>query len=178
MEPKESVFFKPLIETDETLHWTGRPALLPATAPLIPLLALAIAWGVTAALKPPIPANLSVYEYALVVLVLSPCWVILLWFAYAVVLTKNTRYAYTERALLIRSGLWRPKITRIAYGSVLELKLSVGLLEKPFGLGSVLAYSGRQAGRAGKYYDKFVGIPRVHEVFERIQSLMAAAGSV
>ncbi len=83
----------------------------------------------------------------------------------------NTVYAYTNRRLLMRSGVVGTSFKSVDYDTIQELDVTVGVVERLFEAGTVRAYAGRNTSKGARVYDQFVSIARPYDVFRALKEV-------
>jgi uncharacterized membrane protein YdbT with pleckstrin-like domain len=84
---------------------------------------------------------------------------------------SNTAYAYSNRRLLIRSGLIATSFTTVDYDGIRELDVTVGVIERVFGAGTIRVFSGRMSQRGQAAYERFVSIAHPYDVFRALKQV-------
>src|SRR5262249_15389861 len=93
-----------------------------------------------------------------------PAWGSIGYAIYLALVYGNTVYGYTNRRLLMRSGVVGTSFTSVDYDKIQELNVNVGIIDRLFGTGSVRAYSARMPWRGRRIGAQLVSIPTPYEV--------------
>jgi Bacterial PH domain len=172
-EPMPAPAFAAICEPGEKILWSGKPMFWPYVAHAVPVVLLGVAWGAgELGLLP--PAFYLVSRHLLrapALLRLLPAAICILHGLGVALAYVNTAYAYSNRRLLIRSGVIAASFATADYDGIRELDVTVGLIERLFGAGTIRAFSGRM-GRGGKpAYDQFVSIANPYDVFRALKQV-------
>jgi len=168
--------FESVTEPGETILWRGKPVFWPFVLHAVPMLVFGAAWGVfdAALLSKAFVAaqgNFDLFLLAFAVIHGFPAWGSLLYAAYLVLVHRNTVYAYSDRRLLLRSGVVGTRLKSIDYGRIRELDVTVGIFERLYGVGTVRVHAGRSTARGARLYDQFVSIADPYEVYRAIKGV-------
>ena len=172
--------FEAVRDKDEQIFWTGKPAFIPFILRGVPFLIVGLLWGAmdyAVAIRPmlrhegrgfPGFAGFIIPFFALHLL---PLWLGVLNMVRLLLVYGNTRYAYTNKRLMMRSGFWGIDFKTIDYDKIQALEVDVDPIEKLLGVGSIQAFSGNTTSRGSRLYDAFVGIPTPYDVFKHIKEV-------
>lgn len=168
--------FASVIQPGEEILWRGKPVFWPFVLHAVPMLAFGAAWGTFdgALLSKAFLAAQGDFDPFLLAFALIhgfPAWGSLLYAAYLVLVHKSTLYAYSNRRLLLRSGVVGTRFKSIDYDRIQELDVTVGIFERFFGVGTVRAYAGRSSARGARLYDQFVSIADPYAVYRAIKGV-------
>ena len=174
-DPKLPPEFEAVTEPGEKVLWTGRPVFWPFVLHAVPFVIFGVLWGLM---------DLGIIGHAAVskghvvlpligfgILHAFPAWGSFLYAGYLVMVHRNTVYAYTNRRLLMRSGVVGTSFKSIDYDRIQELDVTVGVIDRMFGTGSVRAYCGRNTAKGARIYDQFVSIANPYDVFRAIKGV-------
>lgn len=175
-DPKLPPEFEAVTEPGEKVFWTGRPVFWPFVLHAIPILLFGLLWGLM---------DLGILGHAVVsskghnafplipfaILHSFPAWGSIGYTIYLMLVYGNTVYGYTNRRLLMRSGVIGTSFTSVDYDKIQELNVQVGVIDRLFGTGSVRAYSGRMTSKGARIWDQFVSIRNPYEVFRAIKGV-------
>jgi Bacterial PH domain len=168
--------FESVTEPGEKILWQGKPVFVPFMLHAIPILGLGMFWGAFYlgldsaasgnAAPPPTP-------YLIIFLIMRsfPVWGSFLYVIYLVQVYGNTLYGYTNRRMLMRSGLFATSFKSIDYDRIQELDVTVGLLDRLFDVGTVRAFSGSVTSKGSRIYDRFVSIRDPYGVYRAIKGV-------
>lgn len=166
--------FEAITEPGEKIFWTGRPVFWPFVLHAVPIVVVGAIWGAMdigifgkAASK----GQMDLFLYAFGILHSSPAWGSILYAIYLVMVHGNTVYAYTNRRLLMRSGVVGTSFKSVDYDTIQELDVTVGFIERLFNVGTVRAYAGRNTSKGARIYDQFVSIAGPYDVFRALKGV-------
>ena len=172
--------FEAVRDRDEQIFWTGKPAFLPFILRGVPFLLLGCLWGTMdyfGFIGPLLrgegraPKGFMGFAVPFFFLHLFPLWLGILNMARLFLVYGNTRYAYTNKRLMMRSGFWGIDFKTIDYDKIQEMEVDVDPIEKMLGVGTIQAFSGNTTSRGTRLYDEFVAIPTPYEVFKNIKEI-------
>ncbi|HTZ78019.1 MAG TPA: PH domain-containing protein [Stellaceae bacterium] len=168
--------FESVTEPDEEILWRGKPVFWPFVLHAAPILALGAVWGAfdLGLLRKAFSAAPGELDLALITFAALhsfPAWGSVLYALYLAVVHGNTVYAYSNRRLLIRSGVVGTSFRTVDYDSIQELDVTVGILERLFGVGTLRAYAGRNTAKGARLYDQFVSIAHPYDVYRAIKGV-------
>ena len=173
--PPDSANFAAILDPDEKVIWSGRPHPGPFFASGLPLLIFGLCWGAFDyfGFIRHMPRN-SEMNAALIpffALHLFPFWLALANFVRLPIVYRNTGYALTNRRVIIRAGFWGASFQSIDYDRIQEASVSVNLIERPGGLGTIRIFSGRTNAKGANLYDSFVGIENPYDVYRQLKQV-------
>jgi uncharacterized membrane protein YdbT with pleckstrin-like domain len=166
--------FAPILDNNEKVLWSGRPHPLPFFASGVPLLIFGLLWGAfdyfgfIRHMKAGPETGALVPFFALH---LFPLWLALGNLVRLPIVYRNTVYALTNRRVIIRAGFWGIGFESIDYDRIEEASVTVNLIERPAGLGTVRIFSGRTNSKGANLYDNFVGIEKPYEVYRQLKQV-------
>jgi membrane protein YdbS with pleckstrin-like domain len=169
--------FESVTETGEKILWQGKPVFVPFVLHAIPILGLAIFWGAfylgmdSAASGSAVHPPPTLYLIIFLIMRSFPVWGSILYCIYVVLLHGNTLYAYTNRRMLMRGGLFATSFKSIDYDRIQELDVTAGLLDRLFDVGTVRAFSGSVTAKGARIYDRFVSIRDPYGVYRAIKGV-------
>lgn len=175
-DPKLPPEFQAVTEPGEAVFWTGRPVFWPFVLHAVPIVLFGIFWGLmdlgilghaASASK----GRVDLFLYVFGFLHSFPAWGSIGYAVYLVMVYGNTVYGYTNRRLLMRSGVIGTSFKSVDYDTIQELDVSVGVIDRLFGTGTVRAYAGRNTSKGNRIYDQFVSIANPYEVFRAIKGV-------
>lgn len=174
--------FDAVKDDDETIFWVGRPKQVPFLAQGIPFLIVGLVWlffdsffimgiGSVGAAFDGMGGFLAVFF----LFHLAPFWLSLANMLRLLLVYKNTRYAYTNKRMMFRTGFFGIDFKAVDYDKIQNLEVNVGPLEKLFNVGSIRAFSGQFAsnGEHGTraVFDCFKAIDDPYGVFKAIKKV-------
>ena len=168
--------FDSVTEPGEEILWRGKPVFWPFVLHAVPMLMFGAVWGFfdCTLLSKAFTAAHSELDLFLLTFALIhgfPAWGSLLYAAYLALVHKNTVYAYSNRRLLMRSGVIGTSFKSVDYDRIQELDVTVGVVERLFGVGTVRAYAGRNTSKGARVYDQFISIADPYAVYRAIKGV-------
>jgi hypothetical protein len=167
--------FDSVIDDDEEVIWTARPKLLPYIITGLGLgvgavIFVGIYYGVTMNVKNEdgTTGNFSWFFAAL------PLGFFLYEFFKKLFSYSNTRYAYTNKRVMMRTGFIGTDFKSIDYDKISDMEVTVNFIERIFDVGTIKFFSGRTEtndGTTTKLYDHWEAIPNPYEVFKRVKQI-------
>jgi hypothetical protein len=175
-DPKLPPEFEAVTEPGEQVLWTGRPVFWPFVLHAVPIVIFGLFWGLmdlgilghaASAAK----GRTDLFMYVFMVMHSFPAWGSIGYAIYLALVYGNTVYGYTNRRLLMRSGVVGTSFKSVDYDTIQELNVNVGVIDRLFGTGTVRAYAGRNTSKGARIYDQFVSIANPYEVFRAIKGV-------
>jgi hypothetical protein len=163
---------------NENIIWAGRPAHLPFVASGIPFLIFGLLWGSFDLFLFILPMSLGAHKgfggFGLIAvpffaLHLLPFWASVLNMFRLYYVYYNAAYALTDKRMIIRGGFWGASYESIDFDQIVDLQVSVGPLEKLFGVGSVRANSGRVTSKGTPILHSFTAIQDPYDVYKEVK---------
>ena len=112
------------------------------------------------------------YAWILAFLILSPSIISVI---FKVLSYNNTYYGYSDKRIFIRSGFIGSNFKIIDYDKILEIEVTVNIIEKIYGVGSVKFFSGRietdSDNITTRKFDKWEAISNPHQVFKMVKKV-------
>jgi membrane protein YdbS with pleckstrin-like domain len=167
--------FQGVTEPGEKILWQGKPVFWPFVLHAIPFLVFGLIWGgielglVQAAAHD--PKSSAVFLILFFTVHSFPAWGSILYCVYLVLVFGNTLYAYTNRRMLFRGGVFGTSFKSVDYDRIQELDVTVGIIERLFDVGTVRAFSGAVTSKGVRVYDRFVSIPDPYGVYRAIKGV-------
>ena len=93
---------------------------------------------------------------------------------------RNISYAYSNRRVMIRSGITGSNFKVIEFDKIIEVEVTMNFMERYHKVGTVKFFSGNtetDEGNTSKVYDSWEAIPDPHTVFKQVKEAMAAIKS-
>lgn len=169
--------FQSVTEPDEKILWQGKPVFLPFIFHAVPVLLFGLVWGAmdlglvdAASGNAAKPTDVHVLAYFTIVHSI-PAWGSILYCLYVILSYRNKLYAYTNRRMLIRSGVLGTSFKSIDYDRIQELDVVVGFIDRLFDVGTVRAFSGNTTSKGSPIYDRFVSIRDPYNVYRAIKGV-------
>lgn len=175
-DPSLGPDFESVTEPDEKILWRGKPVFWPFVLHAVPILIFGAIWGTMdfGILGKAFSVSHGRVDLFLLMFGLLhgfPAWGSVLYAIYLVLVHNNTVYAYSNRRLLMRSGVIGTSFKSVDYDTIQELDVTVGVFERLFGAGTVRAYAGRNTSKGARIYDQFVSIADPYEVYRAIKGV-------
>ncbi len=169
--------FQSVTEPGESVLWQGKPVFWPFVLHAVPILVFGLVWGAfdlglvgAAAHNVARPTDSHVLGFFMIAHSI-PAWGGVLYFLYLVLSYGNTRYAYTNRRMLMRGGVLGTSFKSIDYDRIQELDVVVGFVDRLFDVGTVRAFSGATTAKGAPIYDSFVSIRDPYAVYRAIKGV-------
>lgn len=165
--------FDAVKDDDEEILWTGTPNNIAFLLTGVPFLLLGLVWGSIdyfAFIRNihNAPAGFTIPFFALH---LFPFWGSILNIIRLYLVHDNTRYALSNKRLMMRSGFWGTDFKVIDYDKISDIDVNVNPIENMLGVGTLRAYSGRTSSRGGRIYDRFIGIRDPYGILKKIKEI-------
>lgn len=173
--------FDAVKDNDETIYWVGQPLLIPFLATGIPFLIFGILWGafdyfffLQASMFGgfgPMGGFITIF----ILFHMFPFYGSILNMLRLILVHKNTRYAYTSKRLMFRTGFFGIDFKAVDYDKIQNIEVNVNPLEKIFNVGSVQVFTG-EFSRSNDHgtraiYNVFRAIENPYEVFKAIKQV-------
>ncbi len=167
--------FESVRDKNETLYWVGKPNAVCFMLSGIPFLILGLFWGCFDLffLVASMSSKSEVGWFVIPFLALHsfPCWGSWLYMGWLWMAHTKTFYAYSNRRLMIKTGAIGTDIKTFDYPKITNLEVSVGPIEKHFGVGSIRFNTGVMTNRGTAVVSYFRAIPQPYEVFKKIKEI-------
>ncbi len=173
--------FESIRDRDETILWIGRPELLPFLAKGLPFLIGGLAWGtfdlvflttLKGAFSDPKALRFLVPFFAFHML---PLWLSILNVVRLRLVYGNTVYGYSNKRVMMRSGFLGTDFKTIDYDKISDLQVSVGVIDRMFGVGTIRPATAASASERSTQLDKMIAIPNPYEVMKKIKECAGEA---
>lgn len=143
--------FSDILDQDESILWTGRPAFLPfIVRPMRQSILFILICGALTYLlafvsyrEAGTDRDVLLFAIPILVLLCLPMLVALARMASCLWSARGTHYMITTQNVLWRTGVYSPDFTVIPFDKILKLETSESLIEKLLGVGTIEIYSGR-----------------------------------
>ena len=169
---KENPFDK-INERNETLLWTGKPKFIPFISGMILFFFLTVGGGTFIYFM--VKDELEISNPLFFLACFGPV-AIGLWNLFSTLLTyPQTFYAYTEKKVLIRTGVQGQKFIIIEMDKILEIYVRSSFLERAFDSGTIKFYTGRTKMEdevSIKVYESWKGISNYLEVYRELKRVL------
>jgi len=173
--------FTDIIDRDENLLWTGTPHFAAFMCGGLPFLAIGIIWGILdlgfivafmggmqhgfgPRMGPPM-----LFIVPFFMLHLFPCWGSVLYMVWLYFSHGNTAYAFTNKRVMMRSGVFGIDYQIIDYDRIRDTQVNVGPIEKMFAVGSILFNTGEVSHKGHPMLKRFAGIENPYDVFRKLK---------
>lgn len=87
---------------------------------------------------------------------------------------SNTKYAYTNKRVMMRTGFVGTDFKSIDYDKISDIEVTVNFVERLFSVGTIKFFSGRTEindGTTAKLYDRWEAIPNPYAVFKKVKQV-------
>jgi len=87
---------------------------------------------------------------------------------------SNTRYAFTNKRVMMRTGFIGTDFKSIDYDKISDIEVTVNFIERAFNVGTIKFFSGRTEtndGTTTKLYDRWEAIPNPYEIFKKVKQV-------
>jgi membrane protein YdbS with pleckstrin-like domain len=169
--------FNDILDRDEKVLWAGRPNFTTFMCTGLPLLGIGIIWGIldlcfimvafgrqTIGHGPPLLFIVPFFAVHL-----FPCWGSVLYMFWLYFSYGNTAYAFTNKRVMIRSGVFGIDYQIIDYDKIRDYQVNIGPIENMFGVGSVLFNTGEVSHKGHPMLKRFSGIENPYDVFRQLK---------
>jgi len=166
--------FSNILDKNEQTLWTGKPSTIPFVFQGVPFLILGLCWGAFdyfGFIRHMSGSHMDGFMIPFFALHLFPFWGSIGYMIWLVLDKANVRYAFTNRRLLIRSGVVGISFKALDYDRIQELDVTVNPIEKMLQVGSIRAFSGQTTSKGSPIYDRFVGIADPYGVYKQIKQV-------
>lgn len=180
----ENITIDSLVGEDETILWRGKPNKTAfVMASVIKMLPIAVLWlavdgtmiGFMIKFMGSLPVGAIIGICAFFLIHLAPVWI---WIYNVVTASrrhKNIEYAFTNKRIIIRSGLIGIDIGNIYYSDIQSVNVRVGLIDKMLKVGDIYIKSAltSQAGSTSHSLGSYVlwDLPNPHALGNRLQKI-------
>ncbi|MDR3196901.1 MAG: PH domain-containing protein [Planctomycetaceae bacterium] len=167
--------FNDILDRNETIFWTGIPNFWTWMFTAVPVLVIGLFWGVidigfSTVWLYKAPAEMNYFFIPFMCVHSFPCWGSILYVFYRYLSHKNVAYAFTNKRVMIRSGLFGIDYQIIDYDKIQDIQVNVNPIEKICNVGSILLNTGNTGNNSNGYVIK--------KGFRGIENLMKfSAGS-
>ena len=100
---------------------------------------------------------------------LFPCWGSPLYMVWLYFSHGNTAYAFTNKRVMMRSGVFGIDYQIIDYDKIRDIQVNVNPIEKMFGVGSILFNTGEVSHKGHPLLKRFLGIENPYDVFRQLK---------
>ena len=167
--------FESVKDDDEEIIWSDKPKLIPYVITGLGLgigaiIFVAFYYAITMNVKN-VDGTIGNFNWFFAALPL----VLFLWEFFNKLLSyNNTRYAYTNKRIMVRTGFIGTDFKSIDYDKISDFEVTVNFVERAFNVGTIKFFSGRTEtndGTTTKLYDKWEAIANPYEVFKRVKQI-------
>lgn len=169
--------FDKVKDNDETILWSGQPAVVPFLAQGIPFLIFGLMWGAFDYfffMKFISFGGMQTFIVLFMLLHMFPFYGSILNMVRLILVHHNTYYAVTNKRLMLRTGFFGIDFKAIDYDKIQNLEVNINPLEKLLGVGSIRAFTGEISNtRNGTrpLFNEFSAIEDPYEVFKQIKQV-------
>ena len=177
--------FTDIIDRDENLLWTGTPHFTAFMCGGLPFLAIGIIWGIIAFAFCAAPvvfigiAEQDGHDFPLwlflpfivvsAVIGIFPFLGGILYMVWLYFSHRNTAYAFTNKRVMLRSGVFGIDYQIIDYDKIRDTQVNVGPIEKMFRVGSILFNTGEVSHKGHPMLKRFACIENPYDVFRQLK---------
>jgi hypothetical protein len=165
--------FDSVKDDDEKILWTGRPKFIPYTitgigAGIGVFIFVGIYYAMTRNVKTEdgTTGSFSIWFAAFPI-------IFFLWEFFKKLFSySNTRYAFTNKRVMMRTGFIGTDFKSIDYDKISDIEVTVNFVERAFNVGTIRFFSGRtqtDEGTTTKLYDSWEAISDPYEVFKQVK---------
>lgn len=101
--------------------------------------------------------------------------ILFLWEFFRKILSySNTRYAYTNKRVMMRTGFIGTDFKSIDYDKISDIEVTVNVVERLFNVGTIRFFSGRTEVKddvTTNLYDRWEAIPLPYAVFKKVKQV-------
>ena len=161
--------FNDILDRDEQVLWGGRPNFTTFMCTGLPFLGIGIVWGIIGiGFFTRIPMGLGPPIW-LIVLHQFPSWGSVLYMFCLYFSHGNTAYAFSNKRVLMRSGVFGIDYQIIDYDRIRDYQVNVNPIEKMCGVGSILFNTGEVSQKGHPMLKRFCGIENPYDVFRQLK---------
>jgi len=168
--------FDPVISSNETVQWTGRPHFVPYLMSGLPLLVVGCLWG---AIDLNFIRNMHRIDTGFMLpffaLHLFPFWGSLLYMGWLLTSFRNVVYAITNQRVILRGGAFAPSFKSYDFKEIDQLTVSSGPFESMVGAGSVQFATGKTTSKGTAIFDRIRAVDGAYDVFKQLRAAWEAA---
>lgn len=171
--------FSAILDKDEQVMWAETPVFLPYLLSGIWVGLIQIAMGIGWVLfneklvgKGDNDQAQNLFWIFGAIMVAAGGWIILR----KLLSYGNTYYAYTNRRVIIRSGIVGANFKTIDYDKISDVEVSINLFERLFNTGTIRFFSGRtthdsDSNTTSKVYDTWEAIRDPYSIFKKVKEV-------
>lgn len=166
--------FESIKDDQEQILWSGKPKFIPfiLTGILGGLVTtgFALVWVYAAMNWTKNGDNIMSNYFWLFGLI--PVAAVLFAFLRKVFSFSNTAYSYSDKRVMMRSGVIGIDFKTIDYDKISDIEVTVSLIERIYNVGTIRFFSGRtqtNEGNTTKLYDSWIAIENPYEVFKMVK---------
>lgn len=164
--------FNSVKDDNEEILWSGKPKFIPFT-----ISALSLGTGVflfVGLYYLMIQKNTEASHSFFVWFAIIPIGIFLLTFFNKILSYNKTIYAYTNKRIMIRTGVVGTDFKSIDYDKILDIQVTVSLVERIFNVGTIKFYTGKteiNESAISKIYERWEAIPHPYEIFKQLKKI-------
>ena len=174
--------FEQIKDDNETIYWVGQPKLVPFLVQGIPFLIFGCIWFAFDYFfflqGNAIVGGIGGFGNFLNIFILFhmfPFYASILNMLRLILVYRNTRYAYTNKRLMFRTGFFGIDFKAIDYDKIQNIEVNVDPLEKIYNVGTIRVFTGEftASGDHGTrpVYNQFKAIEDPYAVFKAIKQV-------
>ena len=164
-------------DDDETILWSGQPAVVPFLAQGIPFLIFGLLWGAFDYfffMQFISFSGMQLFNVLFMLLHMFPFYGSILNMIRLILVHRNTYYAVTNKRLMLRTGFIGTDFKSVDYDKIQNLEVNINPLEKFLDVGSIRAFTGEiSSTRNGTrpLFNEFTAIENPYAVYKQIKQI-------
>ncbi|MDR1493387.1 MAG: PH domain-containing protein [Planctomycetaceae bacterium] len=170
--------FRDISGSEESILWTGTPNFWIWMLSAIPVLGFGLIWGIfdigfSVLWFSGAPSEVNHLNYFFIPFMIAhsfPCWGSVFYAIWLFLSHKNAAYAFTDKRVMIRSGLIGIDYTIIDYDKIRDIQVNINPFETMCDVGSILFNTGG-ASEGYEIKKRFCGIENPYDVFRRLKEI-------
>lgn len=165
--------FEDIADRNERLLWVNKPKLLPyiTIRALFALILIAVGLFMYINAKSKGGITNPLFSLSCFLPIAIGAWNIIS----ALLAYPRTFFGYTEKKVLMQTGIRGQKFTIIEMDKIIEVSVNSNFLERTFGTGTIKFFTGKTKtddGSASKVYDSWESIPNHLEVYQDLNKIL------
>ncbi len=170
--------FNEILDQDEEIRWSGQPNFKTFMLSGVPFLIFGFIWGlfdlffvVAAFFSTGMPGKMGFFLIPFMAVHSFPAWGSVLYMFWLYFSHGNTAYAFTNKRVLMRSGVFGTDFQIIDYDRIRDMQVNVGPIEKMCHVGSILFNTGEVTVKGHPLLKRFSGIENPYDVFRQLKEV-------
>ncbi len=165
--------FDAIKDKDETILWTAKPLFVPYFLAYFKNVLFIIAVNVLMLyvvrnIENGKEGALKIIWFVFLYAMLQSVYLIIKY----ILTYHKTIYAYSNKRIFIRKGIFSPSFKIINYDKILDMEISVNLVEKYYQTGTIKFFTGEVSNSDNskeKVYEKWEAITNPYEIFKHVK---------